>query len=146
MFRRSLVALGRPYKYRDGFQVVHAAQRPAAPANIDFDALGLEFKMNHTPDVKVPRHYWSPKPETAPSLPFAVDRAAGDALPVYTDYKHGRTKVVTIVRKIRGDVDVMCGEVQKVCENAAITIRPGKIVIDGNYHRRIKVWLAGLGF
>ena len=138
--------MGRPYKYRDGHQVIHQAQRPAAPANINFEALDLQYKMTHTPDVKVAKTYWSPKPATSPDLPFAVERAGGDALPVYTDYKHGRTKVVTILRKIRGDVDVLQSELQKVCENAPITMRPGKLVIDGNYHRRVKVWLTGLGF
>jgi large subunit ribosomal protein L49 len=146
MFRRTVPALGRPFKFRDGYQVIHAAQRPAAPAHIDFNALGLQFEMTHTPDVKVTRHYWSPKPLVAPVLPFAVDRANGDALPVYTDYKHGRTKVVTIVRKVRGDIDVMVEEIGKVCERAPMTVRAGKIVIDGNYHRRLKVWLTGLGF
>ena len=145
-FRRTIQALGRPYKYRDGITVVHQSQRPAAPAHIDFAALELTYPMTVVPDVKVSRHYWAPKPETAPTLPFAVERAAGDALPVYTDYKHGRTKVVTILRKIKGDVAVLQAEIEKVCENAPVMVRPGKIVIDGNYHRRIKVWLTGLGF
>jgi hypothetical protein len=143
---RTLVALGRPYKYRDGIQVIHAAQRPAAPANIDFDGLDLKFKLTHKPDIKILKHYWAPKPETVPDLPFFVERAQnGLTLPVYTDYKGGRTKVVTILRKIKGDIGVLHNEVEKVC-GVPVIVRPGKLVVEGNFHRRLKVWLTGLGF
>ena len=39
-------------------------------------------------------------------FPFLVNRSKTGNLPVYLDYKSGRTKVVTIVRKIEGDVSV----------------------------------------
>jgi hypothetical protein len=35
---------------------------------------------------------------------------------------------------------------EKVCGGQPVTVRPGKLVVDGNYHIRLKKWLAGLGF
>jgi hypothetical protein len=59
--------------------------------------------------------------------------------------KDGDTRVITIIRKIRGDVEALKSEVEKVV-GKEVEMRPGKIVIEGNFHRRIKVWLTGLGF
>ncbi len=68
------------------------------------------------------------------------------ALPVYTDYKHGRTKVITILRKCSGDISILKDEMEKVCDNREVIVRAGSLHVDGNYHRRLKIWLAGLGF
>jgi len=58
---------------------------------------------------------WAPPPTTRPDLPFTVDRAGvGQGVPVYTDYKAGGTKVVTITRKVRGDVLLLAEELQKI--------------------------------
>jgi len=39
-------------------------------------------------------------------LPFLVTRSRFDNLPVYTDYRKGRTKVLTKITNIRGDIEV----------------------------------------
>lgn len=145
-FHTSSIALGRPFKKRDGYKVVHATQQPAQKAGIDFTSLNLKYEIKEIPKFVVQKHCWSPKPEVPPALPFMVDRTdIGLSLPVYTDFKHGRTKVVTILRKIRGDVNVLQQELEKVV-GKPVTVRPGKLVVDGNYHRRLKIWLTGLGF
>ena len=43
------------------------------------------------------------------ALPYYVARSKTRNLPVYLDYKHGRTQTTTIVRKIDGDIAVSCG-------------------------------------
>ena len=145
-FHTSAVAQGRPWKRRDSFPVIHASQKPAHTANVDFSALGLTYEVKEIPKFVVPKHAWSPKPAEEPKLPFMIDRTdIGMSLPVYTDFKSGKTRVVTILRKIRGDVDILKSEVEKVV-GKEVMIRPGKLVIEGNYHRRLKVWLTGLGF
>ena len=49
-------------------------------------------------------------------LPFAINRTElGKQLPVYVDYKNGRTRVVTQIRKYEGDETVLADEVQRVC-------------------------------
>ena len=67
-------------------------------------------------------------------------------MPVYLDYKGAGTKVVTILRRISGDIETLKGELDKVVENAQVEIRPGKLVVRGNYNLRVKKWLLGLGF
>ena len=117
--------------------VVHAAQKPPEESEIDFGALGLKYPLTHKPEYLIKRTAWTPPPPSPPTtLPFAVDRTTvGSSLPVYTDYKAGRTKVVTILRRCRGDIDELKGEMEKVV-GKPVTIRPGKLVVDGNFHGR----------
>lgn len=147
MFRRSIVVLGsKPPRRVPNLPFLHASERPAEMVNIDFATLGLKFPVQAGVSFQLPRLGWSPKPETTPNLPFVVERTeAGSALPVYTDYKGGRTKVVTIVRKIKGDVTELKAELEKVV-GKEVSVRPGKLVIDGNYHKRVKLYLTALGF
>jgi hypothetical protein len=89
---------------------------------------------------------WTEPPESKPDLPFAVERSLrGKALPVYSDYKAGRTKVITMLTHCSGDIALLKSEMEKVVGQEVI-VRPGKLVVDGNYVRRLKLWLAGLGF
>ena len=48
----------------------------------------------------------STPPGATPTLPFRVLRSKNRNLPVYTDYKSGRNQVLTLVRKIEGNVQV----------------------------------------
>lgn len=47
-------------------------------------------------------------PTLAPQVrhPYFVSRTANNNLPVYTDIRNGRTRHLTIIRRIEGDVDV----------------------------------------
>lgn len=127
--------------------VLHASKREPAKGEIDYSKLDLKFPVTHTPEYVIKRTSWTPPPVTPPpNLPFAVERTqVGSSLPVYTDYKAGRTKVVTILRNCRGDIDQLRQEMEKVV-GKTVTVRPGKLVVDGNFHARLKLWLAGLGF
>ena len=149
MYHQTAVTLfGRPFKHRKIQQVLHGAQRPPQPADIDFTALGLKYELTHPTDVVIHNRVWSPKPATSTAhiLPFQVERTdVGDGLPVYTDFKGGKTKVITIIRKCKGDIQELKSEVEKVV-GKSVELRPGKIVINGNFHRRVKIWLLGLGF
>lgn len=126
--------------------MLHAAQRPAEPSDINFNELDLKYEVKLPESFVIQRHCWSPKPSSSPNLPFDIERTTiGLSLPVYTEFKAGRTKVQTILRKCKGDIDILKSEVEKVV-GKPVLLRPGKIVIDGNYHRRLKIWLTGLGF
>ena len=90
---------------------------------------------------------WAPPPEVTPILPFRIERAGvSGGLPVYTDFKAGRTKRVTILRKCRGDILLLRDEMEKVTDGVEVRIRPGRLEVDGNYEKRLKKWLIGLGF
>lgn len=136
---------GRPWKKHDTPIAIHQSQRPPEIAFINFDELELTHKLTHSTELKVPRIGWSPKPETSPNLPFLVERSHVGHLPVYTEFKAGRTKVVTQLRKIRGDVDSLRKDMEKVV-GKPVKIMPGKLQVDGNFALRLKIWLTGLGF
>lgn len=152
MFRRSLPALmGAPPKKRaKNPPVLHLSQRPAAPAQIDFTKLGLTYPVtNSSPGFSISGINWAPKPEkTRSDLPFAVDRSGpASNFAVYSQLKGGgRTKVVTVVKKIKGDALEFQKELQKVVDGSEIEIRPGKLVVRGNYVKRVKLWLLAMGF
>lgn len=78
--------------------------------NHAYDELGVgHLACSWKPEaVTLPAHGWAPPTGEVPTgLPFAVDRAGvAGSLPVYRDIRHGRTKVYTIVRKLRGDAAV----------------------------------------
>jgi large subunit ribosomal protein L49 len=145
MYCRTLPRLGsRPPRRVPNPPFLHASQRPAEEAQVDFAALNLKYPVDN-PTFAIPKIGWSPKPADSPKLPFFVERTDGQALPVYTDYKGGRTKVITILRKIKGDVNELKLEVEKVV-GKNVEVRAGKLVVVGNYHLRLKLWLIGLGF
>lgn len=95
--------------------------------------------------VKFVTGHWAPKPATPPQLPFEVERSAFDLIPVYTDYKSGGNKVITMLRKCKGDIEILKEEMEKVC-GSEVEVRPGKLVVNGNHVKRLKTWLTGLGF
>lgn len=131
--------------------IVHGSQKPAADAMIDFGELGLKYVPSKSPALVVNKTFWTPPPAAGEKpvyedIPFAVERTSpGKSLPVYTDYKGGGTKVITIVRKCRGNIKVMKEEMEKVC-GRPVSIGLGKLTVDGNFHGRLKMWLTGLGF
>ena len=152
MFRRSIIdtvvtVRGRPFKKRGMPIAIHAADRPPAPSSIDFSTLGLTYPVTVKPVALIPTTHWTEPPTSEPTeLPFFVERTGvSRSLPIYTDYKAGRTKVVTILRKCRGDIEALKNDLEKVC-GKEVVIHPGKLVVDGNFHVRLKKWLAGLGF
>jgi hypothetical protein len=70
----------------------------------------------------------------------------GNQIPVYTDYRSGRTRELTIVRRIEGDTAVLARELYRVTGGAKVEVRPGRVEVAGVRAKEIKSWLAGLGF
>lgn len=152
MFRRcvvqsTLTIRGRPFKLRGSPVAIHAVHKPAEKTNIDFTQLGLTYEMKHDPPVLIKETHWTELPTSRPvELPFFVERTeVSGSLPVYTDIKNGLTKKITILRRCRGDIMALKAEMEKVCDGKEVTVRPGKLVVDGNYVLRVKKWLTGLG-
>ena len=67
-------------------------------------------------------------------------------LPVYTDYKNGRTRIVTQLRKYGGDVDALREEVSRILGGREAVVCNGRIEVQGNVTQQLKTWLMGLGF
>ena len=67
----------------------------------------LKYPLTHVPTTRL-ANGWTPPPDNPPDLPFRVQRTAtGQFLPVYTDIKNARSRVVTVVRNIDGDIQVV---------------------------------------
>src|SRR5690242_4229882 len=74
----------------------------------------LKYKLQEIPE-KEKNYYWeisNPLGNTE-HLPFQVMRTHTNNLPVYMDYKQGRTVKQTIIRHIRGDVEEFKKELTK---------------------------------
>jgi large subunit ribosomal protein L49 len=67
-------------------------------------------------------------------------------LPVYTDLRTGGSRQLTVVRKIYGDVEAFKSELSKVCSNAPITDKMGRLEVNGIHSQKVKLWLTRLGF
>jgi large subunit ribosomal protein L49 len=136
----------RPLKKRNNPIAIHASQRPEDPLPASFKELGLKYEPTVVPEIVVSSTTWAPPPKSIPDLPFVVERTVvGSSIPVYTDYKAGGTKVVTILRRCKGDITILKSEMEKVV-GKKVDIKPGKLVVDGNFSKRLKVWLLSLGF
>ncbi|KAI9917118.1 hypothetical protein PsorP6_012700 [Peronosclerospora sorghi] len=107
----------------------------------------LKYTPTYVPE-KVSFNGWSSAPETPlPGLPFHVKRTAvGLQLPVYRDYRNGRTRVLTILRRYKGNEQELRDELSKVCGGKQVSVRPGRLEVVGDYVKEIRTWLVGLGF
>lgn len=107
----------------------------------------LKFQPTYVPE-KVSFNGWSPAPEAPlPGLPFHVKRTAvGLQLPVYRDYRNGRTRVLTILRRFKGDEEELRAEMSKVCGGKEVALRPGRLEVAGDHAGDLRKWLTGLGF
>jgi hypothetical protein len=152
MFRRTLPLFfgSPPAKRVPHAPFLHASQRPGAPERVDYASLGLTYPVqNLDPQFTIPKICWAPRPTSLPDLPFAVDRVEKTGgFPVYPKYHGGgRTKKITEICKIRGDGWALYKEIKKLVGGEKdVLIKPGKIIIDGNYHRRVKLYLLAMGF
>ena len=77
--------------------------------------------------------------------PFRVHRTRVGNLPVYHDYRVGGTRKVTILRKYAGDVEALGRAVEAVCASP-VTMFHGRLEVKGLHSKRIKDWLAHIGF
>ena len=78
---------------------------------------------------------------------YFVERSSTGNLPVYSDFRAGRNKVVTEIRKIRGNVVQLRNDLQEMLPDIPkkswkILPQSHKIVIDGNVVRAVKRVLA----
>lgn len=107
----------------------------------------LKYTLREVDPSIITPSKWAPPMGGYEDLPFRVFRTVkGKQIPVYTDYKNGRTRCLTLVRRFRGDVHSLAEEMSRVCDNRPVTIRPGRVEVLGNYRGRVAEWLQRLGF
>lgn len=153
MFRRAVVASVDAGRVHSNRQIRRKTRHPAALRALarkpqePLEVPPLKYEPTYVP-TKVSFNGWSPAPETPlPGLPFHVKRTAvGLQLPVYRDYRNGRTRVLTIVRRFKGDEAELQAEMSKVCGGKEVALRPGRLEVQGDHAGDIRKWLIGLGF
>lgn len=96
------------------------------------------------------------------SLPYLVKRTANGNLPVYTEYKNSRSRAITIIRRIDGDIESLRNDLERkvfgsanleaegshhgVQVDVAIRKPSNHIWINGNVSRNVRYWLTSIGF
>eukprot|EP00162_Nutomonas_longa_P022493 comp5629_c0_seq1/m.5091 comp5629_c0_seq1/g.5091 ORF comp5629_c0_seq1/g.5091 comp5629_c0_seq1/m.5091 type:complete len:110 (-) comp5629_c0_seq1:10-339(-) len=80
---------------------------------------------------------------------YAILRSKSNNLPVYLDYKNGRTRIVTIIRNISGDSKSLWVDFsQKYPElrHMAIAIKPNAVHVKGDCRNQAHEFLLEKGF
>lgn len=79
---------------------------------------------------------------------YDVLRTSNGALPVYTEYKNGRSRILTIIRRIEGDLHNLRDDLCKFIPSESVQIKQPQnhIVIQGNKQRSVRYWLTAIGF
>jgi large subunit ribosomal protein L49 len=107
----------------------------------------LKYKLREIPE-KEANYYWeisNPLGGTE-ALPFQVMRTHTNNLPVYMEYKNGRSIQETHIRHIHGDVEEFKRELSKIVSNSVVTHKIGKVIVKGKHCEKVKLWLRRLGF
>ncbi|KAJ1962012.1 mitochondrial large ribosomal subunit [Dispira parvispora] len=81
-------------------------------------------------------------------LGYSVLRTDNMGLPVYTDFRNGRTRTLTIIRRIYGDREKLAQDLGANIPEEHISVRKatGHIWIKGNYRDEVLKFLTGKGF
>lgn len=151
--RRAVVSTSAIERVASNRQIRRKTRHPAnlralqRQPQVEVEVPALKYAPTYEPE-KVSFNGWSPAPEAPlPDLPFHVKRTAlGLQLPVYRDYRNGRTRVLTILRRFNGDEEELRTEMSKVCHGKEVAVRPGRLEVVGDHVGDIKKWLTGLGF
>ena len=65
---------------------------------------------------------------------------------MYTDYKNGRSRKLTVIRRVSGNVDALVEELRRVTGGAEVIARLGRVEIEGDRAKEVKTWLMAIGF
>ena len=63
-----------------------------------------EVKPERMQEIAKSPSGWVPRADPSPQLPFDITRTRTNNIPVYIDIKGGGSKIVTTIRKVRGDL------------------------------------------
>lgn len=88
---------------------------------------------------------WRP-PRRELACPFRVQRTRSDNIPVYVYRRLNRNLAVTVVRKVRGDLETLRRELEVLCRRRVEEKPGGVLEIQGNYRRQIKAYFKGIGY
>ncbi|GAA6011417.1 hypothetical protein JCM11491_002776 [Sporobolomyces phaffii] len=80
---------------------------------------------------------------------YFVPRSQFGELPVYSDVRNGGTRVLTVIRKVHGDVSGLHKDLSHFLHPSTTSYtkpQTQQIVIKGDWVREVKEWLSTRGF
>lgn len=83
---------------------------------------------------------------------YFVSRTTTNGLPVYHDYKNGRTRELTVIRRIKGDAEALKKDLltnqfpDAPADFATVVPRTNQVILKGLHSRQVKEWLIEKGF
>ncbi|GAA5894588.1 mitochondrial 54S ribosomal protein mL49 IMG2 [Sporobolomyces salmoneus] len=80
---------------------------------------------------------------------YFVPRSQFGELPVYSDVRNNGTRVLTVIRKVHGDVSELHKDLSQFLDRSTVSYtkpQTQQIVIKGDWVREVKEWLAHRGF
>ncbi|KAI9480882.1 MAG: mitochondrial large subunit ribosomal protein-domain-containing protein [Benjaminiella poitrasii] len=79
---------------------------------------------------------------------YSVARTVNKGLPVYSDYKNGGTRLLTVIRKVQGDSTALMKDISTDFPEAVVRINPRTqhVIIKGHHVNEVKEWLIHKGF
>ncbi|KAI8390249.1 mitochondrial large subunit ribosomal protein-domain-containing protein [Blakeslea trispora] len=79
---------------------------------------------------------------------YTIARTTNKGLPVYSEYKNGNTRLLTIIRRIQGDSNALAKDLVNDFPEAVVQVKPTTqhVVIKGHHVNEIKEWLISKGF
>ncbi|KAI3645262.1 hypothetical protein MP228_011426 [Amoeboaphelidium protococcarum] len=106
--------------------------------------LGRDNVKRYFQPIEIPQDALKPREQ----LPFEIKRTINGHLPVYTEYKNGRNRVQTVVRRVEGDVSALREMLLKVMPHDHVDINPNTnhVIVKGNVSKTIRMWATAAGF
>mmetsp|Transcript_5005 Transcript_5005/g.7424 ORF Transcript_5005/g.7424 Transcript_5005/m.7424 type:complete len:148 (+) Transcript_5005:35-478(+) len=105
----------------------------------------FEEQVENDQTSENPSGFALPLQTTNEKMPFWIKRTKSGSLPVYIDYKNGRSKTVTLLRRVEGDLDAVEMELTKITKQP-VKRKVGGFEIKGNHVPIIRTWIRGIGF
>ncbi|KAL9954347.1 hypothetical protein ACROYT_G041871 [Oculina patagonica] len=125
-------------------KVVSSVQKSTPTSNITY-----EIKPERLQQIQESPSGWVPPAAEKPNLPFFIKRSKYNNLPVYTDYRSGGSRKLTIIRKIKGDLKTLDDCLKYHLGNdimTSINELTSQVKIRGIYKDEVVTLLKRLGY
>lgn len=113
------------------------------------DRISYEFKPERLKQIEASPSGWVPPATEKPDLPFSIKRSKYNNIPVYTDYRSGGTRKLTIIKRVKGDLKALEECLKSHLGNDIITSGnelTSQVIIRGSYKDEVFTLLKRLGF
>mmetsp|Transcript_139974 Transcript_139974/g.390216 ORF Transcript_139974/g.390216 Transcript_139974/m.390216 type:complete len:160 (-) Transcript_139974:381-860(-) len=135
--------------------LAHSDLKPLVSAARQLSSTGLHELDEKAADMQdaLPEAEWEPEDGHlhrqrlwTSACPFTVHRTASDNIPVYVFKRKNRTEAVTVIRKVRGNVDELRKELECLCQCRFAYGKNGFLEAVGNHRKVIKAYLKSIGY